>query len=109
MKKSQGKPADIWGVGCVVIEMLTNSPPWGSLNLSLDLVSKQIMSGAMPPLPSTISEECQDFLNQVFRFRPEDRPTACELLDHPFIRGIFLSGNQVNNPPPRFTSKSDLY
>jgi len=90
MKKSQGKPADIWGVGCVVIEMLTNSPPWGSLNLSLDLVSKQIMSGAMPPLPSTVSEECQDFLNQVFRFRPEERPTACELLDHPFIRGIFL-------------------
>jgi len=40
----------------------------------------------IPPIPNTVSETCQDFLNQVFRFRPEDRPTAYELLDHPFIR-----------------------
>ena len=47
MKKSQGKPSDVWGVGCVVLEMLTGCAPWGNLNTNLDHICKLIMSGSI--------------------------------------------------------------
>lgn len=86
MKKSQGKPSDIWSVGCVVLEMLTGLMPWRNLTANLDNVCKLITSGTPPPFPDHISNNCKDFLFQVFKFRPEERPTAEELLEHPFIR-----------------------
>lgn len=38
-----------------------------------------------PTLPEKISEEAQDFLTQCFIIDPCKRPTALELLNHPFL------------------------
>ena len=46
MKKSQGKPSDIWSVGCVVLEMLTGLLPWANFTANLDNVCKLITSGS---------------------------------------------------------------
>ena len=103
MKKAFGKPADIWSVGCVAIEMLTGIPPWKTLATNTEEIYKLINSGsnfyiltptkqslAPPPFPNNISEQCRDFLYKIFKFRPEDRPTAADLLEHPFVKGSFL-------------------
>lgn len=46
MKKSQGKPSDIWSVGCVVLEMLTGFLPWASYTANMDNLCKLITSGS---------------------------------------------------------------
>jgi len=103
MRKSQGKPADVWSVGCVVIEMLTGQPPWAFLSKNMEEYMRQISLGsnslrnnfpdnlAPPPFPKDISENCRDFLYRTFKFKPEDRPSPLELLDHPFVRGLLAN------------------
>ena len=40
-----------------------------------------------PPIfPCDISENCRDFLYEVLKFQPEDRPNAIKLMEHPFIK-----------------------
>jgi serine/threonine protein kinase len=39
-----------------------------------------------PPIPENLSQEGKDFLQLCFKRNPAERPTATELLDHPFIR-----------------------
>ena len=39
-----------------------------------------------PPIPENLSHEGKEFLQCCFRRNPAERPTASELLDHPFIR-----------------------
>jgi serine/threonine protein kinase len=90
LKKGQGKAADIWSVGCVVIEMLTGRPPWSQITSDLSEIYKLIISGAPPNFPSDISENCRSFLYATLKNKPEERPTCTELLEHPFVAGSSL-------------------
>ncbi|KAL1539504.1 mitogen-activated protein kinase kinase kinase [Salvia divinorum] len=74
---------DIWSMGCTVIEMMTGKPPWGDVN------GVQAMFNVLnrsPPIPENLSCAGKDFLQCCFQRRPEDRPSASELLKHPFLR-----------------------
>jgi len=75
--------ADIWSVGCLVVEMLTGEHPWASLT-QMQAIFK-IGSSAKPTIPSDISPEAHDFLTRTFDVDYEARPSASELQQHPFI------------------------
>ncbi|KAK1236529.1 ATP binding [Marasmius sp. AFHP31] len=75
--------ADIWSVGCLVVEMLTGEHPWAQLS-QMQAIFK-IGSSAKPTIPSDISAEAQDFLNRTFDLDHTARPSAAELLQHPFV------------------------
>jgi serine/threonine protein kinase len=85
-RKTQGKPADIWSVGCVVIELLTGKPPWSDRASKSEEVFKLITAGTPPPFPKDISENCRDFLLKCLKFKADDRPSASDLINHPFLQ-----------------------
>nr|CAB3455528.1 unnamed protein product [Digitaria exilis] len=74
---------DIWSLGCTIIEMFDGKPPWS------DLEGPAAMFKVLhkdPPIPENLSHEGKEFLQCCFKRNPAERPTASELLDHPFIR-----------------------
>lgn len=83
--KGYGLPADIWSLGCTVLEMLTRRIPYSPMECMPALF--RIGSGLPPPVPDSLSREARDFIFQCFHVNPRDRPTAAQLLDHPFVRG----------------------
>ncbi|TFY79407.1 hypothetical protein EWM64_g4602, partial [Hericium alpestre] len=78
------KKADIWSVGCLVVEMFTGEHPWAQLN-QMQAIFK-IGSSAKPPIPSDISAEAQNFLELCFEANHEARPSAGDLLQHPWLK-----------------------
>ena len=58
-KIGHGKPADIWSLGCCVIEMLTSKPPWIEYGKDAKTIMKTIVQIGRPPkYPDNISAEC---------------------------------------------------
>ncbi|KAJ1867777.1 Protein kinase of the Mitotic Exit Network [Coemansia sp. RSA 989] len=74
--------SDIWSLGCTIIELLTGKPPYSGLLQMAALY--RIVEDDHPPVPDGISEELKGFLLQCFQKDPADRPTAAELMDHPW-------------------------
>ncbi|KAF2294029.1 hypothetical protein GH714_006805 [Hevea brasiliensis] len=80
-----GLPADIWSLGCTVLEMLIRKRPYSHLEPAQVLY--KIGRGEPPPVPDFLSSLSQDFIMQCLQVNPDDRPTAAQLLDHPFVKG----------------------
>ncbi|GFP79561.1 mitogen-activated protein kinase kinase kinase anp1 [Phtheirospermum japonicum] len=78
----QGFSADIWAVGCTIIEMATGNSPWPT---SISTLHRIAFSGETPEVPDFLSDLGKDFLSKCLRVDPEERWTAGQLLQHPFL------------------------
>ncbi|KAG6634643.1 mitogen-activated protein kinase kinase kinase 18 [Carya illinoinensis] len=86
--EEQGFPADIWALGCTIIEMATGSTPWPEMNDPVSALYRIGFSDDVPELPRFCSENAKDFLTKCLRRDPRERWTAKELLGHPFLTEI---------------------
>jgi serine/threonine protein kinase len=82
--KGYGRKADIWSVGCTVVEMLTTKPPWHELE-AVAALFKIATEPTIPHLPDHASEPARDFIQLALTNDPADRPSAEELLRHEFV------------------------
>ncbi|XP_005109668.1 mitogen-activated protein kinase kinase kinase 4 isoform X2 [Aplysia californica] len=80
-----GRAADIWSLGCVVIEMATGKRPWHELEHNLQVMFK-VGTGHSPPIPECLSREGKNFLSCCLVHDPAGRLTAAQLLDHMFVK-----------------------
>lgn len=80
--------ADIWSLGCTVIEMANDCrPPWGDISNPMAAILKIASSNEIPQFPSNLSQEGLHFLSKCLERDPKKRWTAGELLKHPFVLG----------------------
>ncbi|KAL3745250.1 hypothetical protein ACJRO7_014371 [Eucalyptus globulus] len=78
-----GLAADIWSLGCTVLEMLTRQPPYSHLEGMQALF--RIGKGEFPPVPDSLPRNARDFILRCFQVNLNNRPSAAQLLDHPFV------------------------
>lgn len=76
--------ADIWSLGCLVVEMMTGNHPFPDCS-QLQAIFKIGGGTASPTIPDHASEEAQSFLRQTFELNHDLRPSADELMLSPFL------------------------
>lgn len=70
-------------VGCTVVEMLTQRPPWAEFE-AMAAIFKIATQPTNPTLPPHVSDHCRDFLKRIF-IETKQRPAAEDLLRHIFV------------------------
>jgi serine/threonine protein kinase len=82
--------ADIWAIGCSVVQLISGRIPWDEEDTSFSALFK-IGNGQHPKLPENLSPEAEAFLLACFQ-PAETRPSAQELLSHPFVADLPPAG-----------------
>jgi hypothetical protein len=84
-RKDIGAEADIWSMGCVVLEMATGEPPWSECGGQAQAIYKIASTKELPAFPEPFDDLAEDFVRMCLRRDPGERPSAAELLTHPFV------------------------
>ena len=101
MQNKYDYKCDIWSLGITTIEMAEGEPPFAKVKGYW--VLKKIITHPPKGLKNKEkwSSEFNDFVEKCLIYEPEKRPSAKELLQHPFImkynRGSKLIAELVNN------------
>lgn len=76
------KPTDIWSVGvCIYTFIQGNVPFYGDCELQIQINTRQNEL----VIPDNFSEPLKDLISRMLSKNPDERPTAFEMLQHPWF------------------------
>ncbi|XP_013365356.1 PREDICTED: mitogen-activated protein kinase kinase kinase 15, partial [Chinchilla lanigera] len=84
--RGYGAPADIWSLGCTVIEMAIGRPVFRQPDESQTVLCRLGLFKMHPEIPRTLSFKARGFILSCFEPNPSKRVTAAALLAERFLR-----------------------
>ncbi|XP_067223603.1 serine/threonine-protein kinase PLK4 isoform X1 [Chanodichthys erythropterus] len=81
-RSAHGLESDVWSLGCMFYAFLTGRPPFDTDTVKHTL-NKVVLGDYQ--MPTHISAEAQDLIQQLLQKNPALRPSLSAVLDHPFM------------------------
>ena len=86
-----GPAADVWSMACVLVELLTGTPPWQGMLMAQIMMAVTVRQRT-PDVPENAPASA--LLRRCFAHAPAERPTAAEM------EGALAPASTVATPPP---------
>ncbi|XP_028808310.1 serine/threonine-protein kinase Nek4 [Neltuma alba] len=101
-----GFKSDIWSLGCCIYEMAAHRPAFKAFDMA-GLISK-INRSSIGPLPPCYSPSLKTLIKGMLRKSPEHRPTASEILKHPYLQTYVEQYRPSFSPPTSCSPEKPL-
>ena len=88
MQKEYDTKADIWSLGCTIIELVTGKLPWRHFANYYEAMNIIGRTNEMPEVPEETSDELKDLIECCLKRNPRERKSASELLMHSYFADI---------------------
>ena len=84
-EEKYGTPVDIYAFGMVLLEMVSRQFPYSECQTA-GQIYKKVVCGEKPRVLKRIADrQLRSIVEDCLRLNPDERPTADELLNHPFL------------------------
>jgi calcium-dependent protein kinase len=89
IKKSYNEKCDLWSCGVIMYILLSGEPPFNDPKADNEAIMKKVEKGkydVTKGIWKTVSKEAKDLIKKLLTYKHEDRISAEEALQHPWIK-----------------------